>query len=1080
MNKDEEKKKENPFDFSVIEDLKSSFQLKLKEKNHNLNQKENDEKINSDLEKFASMVDNEKREEIKEIAENEEEIKERLTDEIEEENFDILEEKKENENIINDNKIEKEEKPYLLEMLPNLYDDEDEIEGENKEKNEQKNEELNIKKEKAGKPLNISLNQKKVIIPKKKKDNFFEFLPSKIISEKEILNNDSFCKAFFLISFSKDCKINDELDFQADCNHPICNSLPSIDPEFIYFYQEESENKIDINELTASIIFPNGIKLCYEEDENKIKTIKNFINFFTDPKGNRNFAVTYHFYIRKNNTKFEQEQNMTPIQYEISKYKAMKEELNTEKEKEILKRLQILGKLGKKKYVYVPYCACLISKFPFFNEMEKCLESIVKALSDKNWNLNDLNNYISYIVRSIPVPPNKCSILFPLAYNYNLVEIKPCFFKEMNIAMDPFIILCNLSAENILILFKLLLFEQRILVVGKNINLVSQIIINFLHLLYPFQWNHPCIPILSQIMMKYFQSFLPFFYGVNTILFEYMINFPKGMFVLNLDKDKFELSDNYNLKSKFKYIKVSSYIEKHIKKFPNNLEEFILKELQRMKNSLLKNYNENNRLNINLEIKNLFLQIFAELLYDYKDFSNIVDDRPLFNKFLFAENKEKKYKEFYKEFSVTQLFMYFVTDNLTKTNTYFEKRLSDFKEVKKTEKSIDKYLKILLERFKDDYNNFSTLSKKYVIKPFFMKNFEEFEKKINSKNKQLNYFDIVKFLLDNCDKPKFNETNKNGILLENKRIFNGPIELTKDNDPEQLVIYYIPEQEKESINIIEEEEQNLKRVGFILSKDDYLKNRISKIIQYRDYGISNANQSLLHSELKELMEKIFNLEEEKLDNSDKATIINSFKIQYGKDYFLKMLSGCQKEKEKEIQNESFKFLSDIIFYLLTNSLAFENEQDLIYAVNVLKSCRHIKTTIKFKKNLISHKKVIILSDELYNKLNFYPLLNKRRFWEIWIEGDMTKNELNFKNLLKENPDEINIESKEFKSYEKHAYSLIYNLICIMIKMKINSTSIYSNIQYMSNEYLRNEGLKKRLKADILGQLRVYKNYYKRK
>ena len=93
---------------------------------------------------------------------------------------------------------------------------------------------------------------------------------------------------------------------------------------------------------------------------------------------------------------------------------------------------------------------------------------------------------------------------------------------------------------------------------------------------------------------------------------------------------------------------------------------------------------------------------------------------------------------------------------------------------------------------------------------------------------------------------------------------------------------------------------------------------------------------------------------------------------------------------------------------------------------------------------------------------------------------MTKNELNFKNLLKENPDEINIESKEFKSYEKHAYSLIYNLICIMIKMKINSTSIYSNIQYMSNEYLLNEGLKKRLKADILGQLRVYKNYYKRK
>ena len=91
------------------------------------------------MEKFASMVDNEKRKEIEEIALLEEEKKERLTNEIIEENFDILEEKKENENIIIDNQ---KEKPYILEMLPNLYDDEDDIKAKNKEKNNQKKEEL--------------------------------------------------------------------------------------------------------------------------------------------------------------------------------------------------------------------------------------------------------------------------------------------------------------------------------------------------------------------------------------------------------------------------------------------------------------------------------------------------------------------------------------------------------------------------------------------------------------------------------------------------------------------------------------------------------------------------------------------------------------------------------------------------------------------------------------------------------------------------------------------------------------------------------------------------------------------------
>ena len=89
---------------------------------------------------------------------------------------------------------------------------------------------------------------------------------------------------------------------------------------------------------------------------------------------------------------------------------------------------------------------------------------------------------------------------------------------------------------------------------------------------------------------------------------------------------------------------------------------------------------------------------------------------------------------------------------------------------------------------------------------------------------------------------------------------------------------------------------------------------------------------------------------------------------------------------------------------------------------------------------------------------------------------MTESELNLKKLMKENIDEINIQNNEFKSYEKRVYSLIYNLICIMIKMKIIRNSVHSNIQYLSNEYLQNEDLKKRLEADVLGQLQVYKNY----
>ena len=38
-------------------------------------------------------------------------------------------------------------------------------------------------------------------------------------------------------------------------------------PEIIYKYPKEDIKGLEINNLAASICFPNGIKMCYEEDE---------------------------------------------------------------------------------------------------------------------------------------------------------------------------------------------------------------------------------------------------------------------------------------------------------------------------------------------------------------------------------------------------------------------------------------------------------------------------------------------------------------------------------------------------------------------------------------------------------------------------------------------------------------------------------------------------------------------------------------------------------------------------------------------------------------------------------------------
>ena len=48
--------------------------------------------------------------------------------------------------------------------------------------------------------------------------------------------------------------------------------------------------------------------------------------------------------------------------------------------------------------------------------MEKALESIAKALTDDKLEKKELNEYISYLVNSIPVPSLHRSVFFPLYF----------------------------------------------------------------------------------------------------------------------------------------------------------------------------------------------------------------------------------------------------------------------------------------------------------------------------------------------------------------------------------------------------------------------------------------------------------------------------------------------------------------------------------------------------------------------------------------------------------------------------------------------------------------------------------------
>ena len=304
--------------------------------------------------------------------------------------------------------------------------------------------------------------------------------------------NESFCEGFFISSFpaNNGKVVENSDDYEATCGHKVCSSLPAMQPEIIYRYPQKDTKNLELNNLAASICFPSGIKICYEE-ENPIETVKNYSSSITNQQGDRYYMVTYHFFYKILNGQFVTKYSMYPIKYQTMKfcndfYETI--ENDNELQEQISKKLEEYGELNFREAVYVPFCISLISKYPYFNQMEKCLESIRIMLSNYNAKSKEINDLIHYIVKSIPIPPVNTKLKFPLPFTPDFIDIMSPYYQDMCLLGSDITCLINLfTIENIIFIFRLMIFEQKILFVDNEYDRLSEVTNSFISILYPFQ-----------------------------------------------------------------------------------------------------------------------------------------------------------------------------------------------------------------------------------------------------------------------------------------------------------------------------------------------------------------------------------------------------------------------------------------------------------------------------------------------------------------------------------------------------------------------------------------------------------------
>ena len=844
--------------------------------------------------------------------------------------------------------------------------------------------------------------------------NYEKYLLENNPKDKKSKHRETFCEGFFISSFpQKDGQVIEKSQsFPASCGHKECSSLPAMKPEIILRYPLEDTKSLELNNLAATICFPTGIKVCYSEREPQM--IKDFVTPITNQKGERYYMVTFHFYLKMSHDIYSKNYEMHPLKHHLMKfadnYLNMSEnEMNKKVTQQIQKDLENAQNLGFRDYVFIPYCISLISKYPYVTEMNKCLQTIYNLIINNNEKLNDnsekniINHFIMHIINSVPIPDMESRIQFYLPYYSKGIELKCPKLNDLKIMNTSIAELFRLfSIDNIINIFRFLIFEKKILFIDDDYTRLTTVTDNFISLLYPFQWMHTYIPIMSDQMLKYLETFLPFTNGIHTSLMSLVKDLFKSgdmeegeeMFLIYINNNNLKLGSSLTGKNK----KINKYIDENVPDLPDNLEKELRNKLKKLKDDI-DNFKKKNQINpdyseYDLKIRNSFIEFFVEMFHDIDKYLCFLDDDVVFNKKLFLETIPKEEKKFYDEFIDTQLFQMFCQNYVNDEFDYFKSMINEYNTNKKflDEEFIKKYIK-----------------KIYILNPDYLGIIERNKKNIEIKLKQ-------KYKIEG-------EQDDDEIFYRDKRITEYIQKIDNNNyNNTECNIYLLPEKE-------EEEEE-----GGMFSKketEEISKDQIKKYIRTKTNinDMTEKEKDSIKERIKDFTVSIFKSEEIKEDVHLKKELQNDINTSFGREFFVNLLAK-NTSNIILLKENSFNLLGTIIYNTLLYILQVEESSKVLEQIVVL-----MKSTMflgKEERQTIGYflteekKNTITLWNKYKPKLQGYPKVNQANLWKKWYQ--------------------LNLNSENKKERDDTKKKVILGLCDLMIELELIKSFIKNTLE----------------------------------
>ena len=525
-------------------------------------------------------------------------------------------------------------------------------------------------------------------------------------------SSDRFIDCFFTVGvgLKSQREIPDSENFCAPCKHFNCSLLQAYRPEVIDRFPLTSNanmSSFELSNVTAGLCFPNGIKFCFEQNEDKIKPLEDFVTVTTNEEGERHYIHVFHYYTKMEMYDFTNTFKFNPVASHLQNDKLVKlldsGDINIGSDKQskskLIENYSKSSELAQSDIIYVPKAACIVSKAPFPHQLKTCNEVLVKMLLDKRVSTEEFQKVLQHLIFEIPLPYNNYLVAFNLLYEPNPIEITGIIYKNLPVCCySPRVLFEFFSCDNILMLIQLILLEQKLLFIYDDFNKLSQVTNALIDLLYPLQWVNTFIPILSEELIKYVQSFIPFIMGIEEQMFEkvgkhFLDDKDNVVILVFIKKGTIETSHNFLNKKKT----AKKHLESLFDEYPEEAIEEALIDLKETKflidkERINKNLRKSDLVNqtidsvknirskLDKKMRNVFIKMNAVLFGDYKKYVSFIDEFPYFNKESFLANRPTGHKKFYNEFTQTGIFRHFL-QNMKNDFSYFEKKILRYKNI---------------------------------------------------------------------------------------------------------------------------------------------------------------------------------------------------------------------------------------------------------------------------------------------------------------------------------------------------------------------------------------------------------------